>query len=158
MTTSPSWLWHILDTLVSTFVFTKIFTVHLCSYIYSSLSPLRLTILYCPGETREERTFRNWMNSLGVNPHVNHLYGSVNFLASETKNQWDTSFFFLSSLMFIINYNAHYSYRDLQDALVILQLYDKIKVPVDWNNKVNKPPYPKLGTNMKKVDLMALFF
>lgn len=60
--------------------------------------------------------------------------------------------------MFIINYNAHYSYRDLQDALVILQLYDKIKVPVDWNNKVNKPPYPKLGTNMKKVDLMALFF
>lgn len=60
--------------------------------------------------------------------------------------------------MFIINYNAHYSSRDLQDALVILQLYDKIKVPVDWNNKVNKPPYPKLGTNMKKVDLMALFF
>ncbi|KFQ70312.1 Plastin-3, partial [Phaethon lepturus] len=65
------------------------------------------------GETREERTFRNWMNSLGVNPHVNHLYG------------------------------------DLQDALVILQLYEKIKVPVDWN-KVNKPPYPKLGANMKK--------
>uniref|UniRef100_A0A7N6BXT9 Plastin-3 n=1 Tax=Anabas testudineus TaxID=64144 RepID=A0A7N6BXT9_ANATE len=68
------------------------------------------------GETREERTFRNWMNSLGVNPHVNHLYG------------------------------------DLQDALVILQLYEKIKVPVDWNNKVNKPPYPKLGTNMKKLE------
>uniref|UniRef100_A0A3Q3S5Q9 Plastin-3 n=1 Tax=Mastacembelus armatus TaxID=205130 RepID=A0A3Q3S5Q9_9TELE len=59
------------------------------------------------GETREERTFRNWMNSLGVNPHVNHLYA------------------------------------DLQDALVILQLYEKIKIPVDWNNKVNKPPYPK---------------
>ncbi|KAL6098976.1 plastin-3 [Pungitius pungitius] len=68
------------------------------------------------GETREERTFRNWMNSLGVNPHVNHLYG------------------------------------DLQDAMVILQLYEKIKVPVDWNNKVNKPPYPKLGTNMKKLE------
>ncbi|KAE8584698.1 hypothetical protein XENTR_v10021073 [Xenopus tropicalis] len=67
------------------------------------------------GETREERTFRNWMNSLGVNPHVNHLY------------------------------------NDLQDALVILQLYDKIKVPVDWN-KVNKPPYPKLGANMKKLE------
>uniref|UniRef100_A0A674B4F9 Plastin-3 n=1 Tax=Salmo trutta TaxID=8032 RepID=A0A674B4F9_SALTR len=67
------------------------------------------------GETREERTFRNWMNSLGVNPHVNHLYG------------------------------------DLADALVILQLYEKIKVPVDWTNKVNKPPYPKIGTNMKKV-------
>ncbi|XP_060941508.1 plastin-3-like [Limanda limanda] len=68
------------------------------------------------GETREERTFRNWMNSLGVNPHVNHLYG------------------------------------DLQDAMVILQLYEKIKVLVDWNNKVNKPPYPKLGTNMKKLE------
>lgn len=34
--------------------------------------------------------------------------------------------------------------------MVIFQLYEKIKVPVDWN-KVNKPPYPKLGTNMKKV-------
>ncbi|CAJ1064216.1 LOW QUALITY PROTEIN: plastin-3-like [Xyrichtys novacula] len=68
------------------------------------------------GETREERTFRNWMNSLGVNPHVNHLYG------------------------------------DLQDAMVILQLYEKIKVPVDWNNKVNMPPYPKLGTKMKKLE------
>ncbi|XP_045394261.1 plastin-3 [Lemur catta] len=67
------------------------------------------------GETREERTFRNWMNSLGVNPHVNHLYA------------------------------------DLQDALVILQLYERIKVPVDWS-KVNKPPYPKLGANMKKLE------
>ncbi|MEQ2245320.1 phospholipid scramblase 1, partial [Ilyodon furcidens] len=25
-------------------------------------------------ETREEKTFRNWMNSLGVSPRVNHLY------------------------------------------------------------------------------------
>ncbi|XP_062331937.1 plastin-3-like isoform X2 [Osmerus eperlanus] len=68
------------------------------------------------GETREERTFRNWMNSLGVNPHVNHIYG------------------------------------DLLDALVILQLYERIKVHVDWNNKVNRPPYPKLGANMKKLE------
>ncbi|XP_006008767.1 plastin-3 isoform X2 [Latimeria chalumnae] len=67
------------------------------------------------GETREERTFRNWMNSLGVSPHVNHLYG------------------------------------DLQDALVILQLYERTKVPVDWN-KVNKPPYAKLSANMKKLE------
>uniref|UniRef100_A0A8D3EB84 Plastin-3 n=1 Tax=Scophthalmus maximus TaxID=52904 RepID=A0A8D3EB84_SCOMX len=59
------------------------------------------------GETREERTFRNWMNSLGVNPHVNHLYG------------------------------------DLQDAMVILQLYEKIKVHVDWNklSLEKKPKY-----------------
>lgn len=72
-------------------------------------------ILCCLGETREERTFRNWMNSLGVNPHVNHLYG------------------------------------DLQDAIVIFQLYEKIKVPVEWN-KINKPPYPRLGTIMKKLE------
>lgn len=26
------------------------------------------------GESKEERTFRNWMNSLGVNPYINHLY------------------------------------------------------------------------------------
>ncbi|XP_071197456.1 plastin-2-like isoform X2 [Salvelinus alpinus] len=65
------------------------------------------------GETREERTFRNWMNSLGVNPRVNHLY------------------------------------VDIDDALVIFQLYEKINVPVDWD-RVNKPPYSKLGSNMKK--------
>nr|WAW84882.1 fimbrin 2 [Halisarca dujardinii] len=29
------------------------------------------------GETREERTFRNWMNSLGVNPFVNNLYSDL---------------------------------------------------------------------------------
>lgn len=49
---------------------------------------------------------------------------------------------------------------DLQDALVILQLYERIKVPVDWS-KVNKPPYPKLGANMKKVahlELSSFFF
>ncbi|XP_018608868.1 plastin-1 [Scleropages formosus] len=67
------------------------------------------------GETREERTFRNWMNSLGVTPHVNHLY------------------------------------RDLVDALVIFQLYDRIQIPVDYK-KVNRPPYPALGSNMKKLE------
>uniref|UniRef100_A0A673CQB6 Plastin-2 n=1 Tax=Sphaeramia orbicularis TaxID=375764 RepID=A0A673CQB6_9TELE len=67
------------------------------------------------GETREERTFRNWMNSLGVNPRVNHLYA------------------------------------DIDDALVIFQLYEKIKVPVNWD-RVNKPPYPKLSSNMKKLE------
>lgn len=41
-------------------------------------------------------------------------------------------------------------HRDIDDALVIFQLYEKIKVPVEWD-KVNKPPYPKLGSNMKKV-------
>ncbi|NXN98667.1 PLSI protein, partial [Rhinopomastus cyanomelas] len=67
------------------------------------------------GESNEERTFRNWMNSLGVNPYVNHLYS------------------------------------DLSDALIIFQLYDMIRVPVNWNH-VNKPPYPLLGSNMKKIE------
>ncbi|KAG7457146.1 hypothetical protein MATL_G00243460 [Megalops atlanticus] len=67
------------------------------------------------GESREERTFRNWMNSLGVSPYVNHLY------------------------------------RDLVDALVIFQLYERIQVPVDYK-KVNRPPYPALGANMKKLE------
>uniref|UniRef100_A0A8C2H727 Plastin 1 (I isoform) n=1 Tax=Cyprinus carpio TaxID=7962 RepID=A0A8C2H727_CYPCA len=67
------------------------------------------------GETREDRTFRNWMNSLGVTPHVNHLYS------------------------------------DLQDGLIILQLYERIQVSVDWT-RVNKPPYTILGSNMKKLE------
>ncbi|XP_028832941.1 plastin-1 [Denticeps clupeoides] len=67
------------------------------------------------GESREERTFRNWMNSLGVAPYVNHLY-------------------------------SH-----LMDALVILQLYERIGVPVDYR-KVNRPPFPALGGRMKKLE------
>ncbi|XP_015268956.1 PREDICTED: plastin-1 [Gekko japonicus] len=67
------------------------------------------------GESKEERTFRNWMNSLGVTPYINHLYS------------------------------------DLSDALVIFQLYEMTRVPVQWNH-VNKPPYPALGGNMKKIE------
>uniref|UniRef100_UPI00398F7DAC plastin-1-like n=1 Tax=Pristiophorus japonicus TaxID=55135 RepID=UPI00398F7DAC len=72
-----------------------------------------LTLL--EGESREERTFRNWMNSQGVSPFVNHLYS------------------------------------DLTDGLVIFQLYENVTVPVDWN-RVNRPPYPQLGANMKKLE------
>ncbi|XP_028995041.2 plastin-1-like isoform X2 [Betta splendens] len=66
-------------------------------------------------ETREEKTFRNWINSLGVNPYVNHLY------------------------------------HDLCDGLVILQLYEKVNVPVNWKS-VNNAPYPALGANMKMLE------
>uniref|UniRef100_A0A8D0DEL4 Plastin 1 (I isoform) n=1 Tax=Sander lucioperca TaxID=283035 RepID=A0A8D0DEL4_SANLU len=66
-------------------------------------------------ESNEEKTFRNWMNSLGVSPYVNHLY------------------------------------CDLCDGLVIMQLYEKVDVPVNWK-KVNNPPYPVLGANMKKLE------
>jgi hypothetical protein len=80
----------------------------------------------CPGleaveievieETREEKTYRNWMNSLGVNPFVNNLY------------------------------------QDLRDGLVLIQLFDKIKPGiVDWN-RVNQPPYKKMGANMQKIE------
>ncbi|KAL7990886.1 hypothetical protein Chor_014316 [Crotalus horridus] len=65
------------------------------------------------GESKEERTFRNWMNSLGVTPYINRLYS------------------------------------DLADGLVIFQLYEMVRVPVEWSH-VNKPPYPALGGNMKK--------
>uniref|UniRef100_A0A673CF90 Plastin 1 (I isoform) n=1 Tax=Sphaeramia orbicularis TaxID=375764 RepID=A0A673CF90_9TELE len=75
-----------------------------CNYIY-----------VFTGETREEKTFRNWINSLGVSPYVNHLY-------------WD-----------------------LCDGLVILQLFEKVNIRVNWK-KVNNPPYPVLGANMKKLE------
>ncbi|XP_034545303.1 plastin-3-like [Notolabrus celidotus] len=67
-------------------------------------------------ETREERTFRNWMNSLGVSPFVHHIYG------------------------------------DLMDAMVILQLYERIKVPVDWDSRVNHPPFKAVVGHLKKIE------
>ncbi|XP_031732286.1 plastin-3-like [Anarrhichthys ocellatus] len=76
---------------------------------------------FLESETREERTFRNWMNSLGVSPHVHHIYG------------------------------------DLQDAMVILQLYERIKVPVDWDSRVNHPPFKGIGGgHLKKVAIVML--
>uniref|UniRef100_A0A8C6D7E5 Plastin-2 n=1 Tax=Moschus moschiferus TaxID=68415 RepID=A0A8C6D7E5_MOSMO len=50
-----------------------------------------------------------------------------------------------------IDWGVNHLYSDLSDALFIFQLYEKIKVPVDWN-RVNKLPYPKLGGNMKKLE------
>jgi len=68
-------------------------------------------------ETREEKTYRNWMNSLGVNPFVNNLY------------------------------------QDLRDGLVLIQLFDKIQPGiVDWERRVNQPPFKKIGGNMKKLE------
>ena len=45
---------------------------------------------------------------------------------------------------------------DLCDAVVILQLYEKVNVPVEWK-KVNRPPYSALGSNMKKVHTHILY-
>ncbi|CEF64966.1 Fimbrin [Strongyloides ratti] len=66
------------------------------------------------GETREEKTYRNWMNSMGVKPFVNWLYG------------------------------------DLQDGLIIFQLYDVIKPGiVNWKNVVTT--FRKLQMLMDKI-------
>jgi len=39
-----------------------------CSFLTITLGHLS------PVETREEKTYRNWMNSLGVSPRVNKMY------------------------------------------------------------------------------------
>ena len=41
---------------------------------HPGLEPMDVEIIE---ETREEKTFRNWMNSLGVNPFVNNLYNDL---------------------------------------------------------------------------------
>jgi hypothetical protein len=82
---------------------------------FPALDPVEEKIVVVE-ETREEKTFRNWMNSLGVNPFVNNLYG------------------------------------DLRDGLVLLELFDKIQPGiVDWK-RANRPPYPKIGGNMKQLE------
>ncbi|MGH0119837.1 UNVERIFIED_CONTAM: hypothetical protein FKN15_043270 [Acipenser sinensis] len=47
--------------------------------------------------------------------------------------------------------NHGYDLAMLEDASVIFQLYERIRVPVNWN-RVNKRPYPALGGNMKKLE------
>ncbi|XP_076604420.1 plastin-1 [Chaetodon auriga] len=83
--------------------------------MHPALQRVHIEGAHIEAETKEEKTFRNWMNSLGVSPYVNHLYS------------------------------------DLCDGLVILQLFEKINVQVNWK-KVNNPPYPVLGANMKKLE------
>jgi len=39
--------------------------------------PVQLVDFINLEETREERTYRNWMNSMGVQPYVNYLYGDL---------------------------------------------------------------------------------
>jgi len=42
---------------------------------YPGLEPVEEeVVIIVTEETREEKTFRNWMNSLGVDPYVNNLY------------------------------------------------------------------------------------
>lgn len=65
-------------------------------------------------ETREERTYRNWMNSMAVDPYVNWLYS------------------------------------DLQDGLIIFQLYEKIKANVvDWKRVSTK--FEKFRSMMQRI-------
>jgi plastin-3 len=47
-------------------------------------------------ETREEKTYRNWMNSLGVRPYVNYLYTDLADCLIIFQVRWrPTSIFFL---------------------------------------------------------------
>jgi len=65
-------------------------------------------------ETREEKTYRNWMNSLGVDPYVNYLYA------------------------------------DLQNGIVIFQLYDAIRPGVvNWKRVTVK--FRKLQAMMDQI-------
>jgi len=41
---------------------------------WPGLEPVEDIVIEVIEETREEKTFRNWMNSLGVDPYVNNLY------------------------------------------------------------------------------------
>lgn len=41
--------------------------------------------------------------------------------------------------------------------MAILQLYEKSKVPVDWDNRVNMPPFKAVGGgHLKKVQLRRI--
>jgi len=83
---------------------------------WPGLEPVEEIEIVVIEETREEKTFRNWMNSLGVDPYVNNLYD------------------------------------DLRDGTVLLQLFDKIQPGiVDWK-RANKPPFSKMGGNLKMVE------
>ena len=43
-------------------------------------------------------------------------------------------------------------FSDLMDGLILLQLEDIVKPGiVDWN-RVNRPPYPRIGAMMKKIE------
>jgi plastin-3 len=65
-------------------------------------------------ETREEKTYRNWMNSLGVDPYVNYIYS------------------------------------DLQNGVVIFQLYDAIRPGiVNWKRVVRQ--FRKLQSMMDQI-------
>ncbi|TRY80405.1 hypothetical protein TCAL_07747 [Tigriopus californicus] len=44
---------------------------------YPALDDVEATEIVEIQETREEKMYRNWMNSLGVNPYVNYLYGDL---------------------------------------------------------------------------------
>lgn len=74
-------------------------------------------------ETREERTYRNWMNSMGVDPHVNWLYSDLSnglVIFQVKKNESIFDIFLLMNIFFDM-----------------FQLYDIIKPHiVDWNRVV----------------------
>lgn len=104
-----------------------------CQWKGHSQSPERVTISLNHNFYIFKDRVTKFLGSLGMSQELTYLLQSM----SKMSELWELCVFVLFS--------------DLSDALVIFQLYEKIKVPVDWN-RVNKPPYPKLGGNMKKVN------
>ena len=84
---------------------------------YPALEPPECTIII--EETREEKTYRNWMNSLGVQPRVNYLYSDLS-----------------DGLIIFQVFCPIPIYLDIYHF--ILQLMDFIKPGiVDWKKRVN---------------------
>uniref|UniRef100_A0A8C1UC02 Plastin 1 (I isoform) n=1 Tax=Cyprinus carpio TaxID=7962 RepID=A0A8C1UC02_CYPCA len=92
------------------------------------------------GETRETRTFRNWMNSLGVSPHVNHLYSDLHdglIILQLTK---DLNYFNLCALnlfkFITMNNSCRYTLKVLSDIGDGEKVSDQ--VIIDWVNNTLK--------------------
>lgn len=70
-------------------------------------------------ETREEKTYRNWMNSMGVNPYVNYLYTDLQDC--------------------LVIFQVNYPSLNKKKITYNLKLYDMIKPgSVEWNRVVKK--------------------
>ncbi|MGH0145670.1 UNVERIFIED_CONTAM: hypothetical protein FKN15_015305 [Acipenser sinensis] len=95
----------------------------------------------------EQVAFVNWINkALKDDPDCKHLLPMDPNDESVFKSVGDGIILCYGWILIFIQ-----CFSDLTDASVIFQLYERIRVPVNWN-RVNKRPYPALGGNMKKLE------
>lgn len=104
--------------------------------------------------------FRNWMNSIGVNPYVNNLYRdlcsglvllqvSLAYFLSWAEVSWFQKF----DLTYRVKISEHT--KTTKWFLIwsyFLQLYDIVKPGVVNWDKVNRPPFKQMGGKMKKIE------